>query len=161
MTKFIELNTIGVSKDSQLRAAQILHSVTKGYASSDSKAASRFQIKSEEEPRFFHYGYSLLEDRWSRLRQAAKANGRFSLPSFEPGYCTFFGRERVPQPAFAWLKCEGAADEEEDCAKFLMENGIITRSGRHFGASQSYVRLSIIDRNLTFDLLINRLSSLQ
>jgi L-tryptophan---pyruvate aminotransferase len=41
MIKFIELNTIGVSKDSQLRAAKVLRAVSDGYEESPPGEASR------------------------------------------------------------------------------------------------------------------------
>ena len=37
MTKFIELNTIGVSKDSQLRAAKVLRAVSDSWELGNSK----------------------------------------------------------------------------------------------------------------------------
>eukprot|EP01018_Ginkgo_biloba_P009831 Gb_19963 [translate_table: standard] len=159
MTKYIELNTIGVSKDSQLRATQILHSVSNSYAS-ENIIDTQGELSIDQEDRFFHHGSSLMTERWKRLRGAVSLNHRFSLPEFEPAFCNFFGRLTTAQPAFAWLKCEGKEDEDKDCEKLLRSNGIITRSGRHFGAPPTYVRLSILDRNQTFNILIDRLSSI-
>lgn len=156
MTKYIELNTIGVSKDSQLRASKILHSISNSYAS---EVDIEDYSSTVEETRFFHHGSNLMAERWKRLRDVVRLNHRFSLPEFQSQFCNFFGRQATPQPAFAWLKCEGRGDEE-DCAKLLRSHGIITRSGRHFGAPQNYVRLSILDRNHTFNLLMDRLSSI-
>ncbi|KAH9327143.1 hypothetical protein KI387_007321, partial [Taxus chinensis] len=141
MTKYIELNTIGVSKDSQLRASKILHSVRNSYAS-EIKVEHYTEEEEEEskENRFFHHGSSLMEERWKRLRDVVSVNHRLSLPSFQRQFCNFFGRTSTPQPAFAWLKCEGRDDEaeEEDCEKLLRRHGIISRSGRNFGATQNY-----------------------
>ncbi|GLJ30972.1 hypothetical protein SUGI_0618300 [Cryptomeria japonica] len=156
MTKYIELNTIGVSKDSQLRASKILHSISNSYAS---EVDTEEYSSTVEETRFFHHGSNLMAERWRRLRDVVSLNHRFSLPAFQSQFCNFFGRQATPQPAFAWVKCEGR-DDEEDCAKLLRSHGIITRSGRHFGAPQNYVRLSILDRNHTFNLLIDRLSAI-
>lgn len=83
MTKFIELNTIGVSKDSQLRAAKILKVI------SDS---------SEEVESFFAFSYHLLSERWKLLREAVEQSGSFSLPEFHPEFCTFFNQFTEPQP---------------------------------------------------------------
>ncbi|RRT72873.1 hypothetical protein BHE74_00002128 [Ensete ventricosum] len=57
--------------------------------------------------------------------------------------------------AFAWLKCE--KEEVEDCEGFLRKHKILTRSGRHFGVEPKYVRISMLDRDETFDLFIERL----
>lgn len=59
--------------------------------------------------------------------------------------------------AFAWLKCEG---EMEDCEGFLREHKILTRSGKHFGESAKYVRISILPRDEIFNQLTERLSSI-
>ncbi|KAF7806049.1 Tryptophan aminotransferase-related protein 2 [Senna tora] len=109
MTKFIELNTIGVSKDSQLRAAKIMRVV------SDS-------CEQREGESFFEFNYKVLVQRWKQLRAVVERSGLFSLPTFSPAFCTFYG--------FAWLKCEW---EVEDCELVLKQHNILTRSGKHFG----------------------------
>nr|ASC62378.1 tryptophan aminotransferase-related 2 [Fragaria x ananassa] len=150
MIKFIELNTIGVSRDSQLRAAKILEvltNTTEKHGSSDSGES------------FFEKSYHLMAERW-RLLRAAVNNGRmFSLPDFAPGFCHFLQQETQPQPAFAWLKCED--DAVEDCESFLRGHKILTRGGRHFGVSPKYVRISMLDRDINFILFLKRLSKIQ
>lgn len=89
MVKFIELNTIGVSKDSQLRTARIL-SVT-----SDSCEQVSTSECSES---FYGFGHRLMTERWQRLRQAVKHGGMFSLPDFPSDYCNFFGRTTECRP---------------------------------------------------------------
>lgn len=79
MVKFIEMNSIGVSKDSQIRAARILQVISDGYELPDSKGPGRL----------FHFSRRLLSDRWQRLRQAVKESGRFSLPQFPLEFCEF------------------------------------------------------------------------
>ncbi|KAL6213905.1 hypothetical protein ACLB2K_013344 [Fragaria x ananassa] len=94
MVNFIELNTIGVSRDSQLRAAKILEvmtNTTEKHGSSDSRKS------------FFEITYHLMEERWQQLRAVVNKNRMFSLPHFTPGYCHFLQQETNPQPAFAWL----------------------------------------------------------
>lgn len=59
--------------------------------------------------------------------------------------------------AFAWLKCE----EIDDCESFLRANKILTRSGKHFGGSPQYVRISMLDREEIFNLFVERLSTIQ
>ncbi|KAI3839143.1 hypothetical protein MKX03_032773 [Papaver bracteatum] len=68
MTEFIELNTTGVSRDSQLRAEKILAAV------SDSCTES---AKSEI---FFEFSRRLMIQRWKQLRDAVRTSGLFSLP---------------------------------------------------------------------------------
>ncbi|KAL4397409.1 hypothetical protein HN51_001914 [Arachis hypogaea] len=142
MTKFIELNTIGVSKDSQLRAAKILEAV------SDS---------CEEEESFFKYSYEIMAHRWRKLRAAVEGNALFTLPNFSPAFCNFFNHYTQPQPAFLWLKCEGLI---EDCASFLRQHKILSRSGERFGVSPKYVRISMLDTDENFMEFIERLSSI-
>ena len=79
MIKFIELNTIGVSKDSQLRAAKIIKAVCDGYELSSYGDASRL----------FHFARHKMAARWNRLRLAVEASGIFTLPDELPGHCSF------------------------------------------------------------------------
>ncbi|XAR50218.1 L-tryptophan--pyruvate aminotransferase [Bertholletia excelsa] len=149
MTKFIELNTIGVSKDSQIRAAKILQAV----ADSCGNVGSTEKVLP-----FFDYSHTLIEKRWKQLRAAVNKSHIFSLPDFPTGYCNFSGRRFESQPAFAWLKCEG---QVEDCESFLRSHRIITRGGNHFGVSPKYVRISMLSRDEVFDLFTDRLSAIQ
>ncbi|KAL7098433.1 hypothetical protein ACP275_09G018000 [Erythranthe tilingii] len=148
MTEFIVLSTIGVSKESQLRAAKILQVMSDTHENE-----SNFN---EGEP-FFDHSYDLMAMRWQQLRDAVKKNPLFSLPEFSHGKCAFSGRTFASQPAFAWLKCEG---ETDDCEGFLREHKILTRSGKHFGESSKYVRISILPRDEVFDQFTERLSSI-
>lgn len=149
MTKFIELNTIGVSKDSQLRSAKILHAV-----------ADSIEDDSKESENFFEFGYNLLQKRWNQLRAAVNKSKLFSLPSFPSGTCSFSGRNFQPQPAFAWLKCEMGMGMD-DCESFLRESKILTRGGKHFGVGSEYVRISMLDTDEKFDLFTDRLSKIK
>lgn len=148
MTKFIDINTIGVSKESQLRAAKILQAVSDGYSHVGN-------IKEREN--LFEYGYSHMVKRWKELRAAVNESGLFSLPEFPSGTCTFSGRAFEPQPAFAWLKCEG---EIENCESFLRSHKILTRGGKHFGVGPKYARVSMLDRDEKFNIFTKRLSGI-
>lgn len=148
MTSFIELNTIGVSKDSQQRAAKILQVISDSYEPVGNPKQSG---------PFFHFSHSMMEERWKALRSAVKQSGLFSLPEFPSSFCNFLGQAFGSQPAFAWLKCEGGI---EDCGNFLKKHKILTRNGKHFGASPEYVRVSMLDRDESFNLFTKRLSSL-
>ncbi|GER38491.1 tryptophan aminotransferase related 2 [Striga asiatica] len=148
MTEFIVLSTIGVSKESQLRAAKILQFVTESHE-------QKHHIK--ENAAFFDNSYNLMAKRWKQLRNAVKNSKLFSLPDFPQRKCAFSGQTFSSQPAFAWLKCEG---EIEDCEGYLRDHKIITRSGKHFGDSAKYVRISVLSRDETFDQFMERLTSI-
>ncbi|KAJ7956201.1 Tryptophan aminotransferase-like protein [Quillaja saponaria] len=149
MTKFIELNTIGVSKDSQLRAANVLKAVSDSCGREGSF---------EEGESFFNFGHNVLAERWKQLRAAVQQSGMFSLPNFSPAFCTFFSQVLEAQPAFVWLKCEQGI---EDCESFLRRHKILTRGGKHFGVTPDYVRISMLDRDENFNLFINRLKAIE
>ncbi|XP_008464530.2 tryptophan aminotransferase-related protein 2-like [Cucumis melo] len=149
MIKFIELNTIGVSKDSQLRAAKVLEVVS----SSCEQAGG-----SEYAESFFLFSHTLMAERWRLLKEAVKRSGIFSLPNFSPAHCNFFDNTLGTQPAFAWLKCD--RDDIDDCENFLRRHKILTRSGKHFGVGSKYVRISMLDREETYNLFIERLSQI-
>ncbi|KAL4036340.1 hypothetical protein IC575_005073 [Cucumis melo] len=149
MIKFIELNTIGVSKDSQLRAAKVLEVVS----NSCEQAGG-----SEYAESFFLFSHTLMAERWRLLREAVKRSGIFNLPNFSPAHCNFFDNTLGTQPAFAWLKCD--RDDIDDCENFLRGHKILTRSGKHFGVGSKYVRISMLDREETYNLFIERLSQI-
>ncbi|CAN1179551.1 Tryptophan aminotransferase-related protein 2 [Linum perenne] len=72
MTKFIELSSLGVSKDSQLRATKIMEVV------SDAEEAGRVDDLS-----LFEFGLKNMKRRWRMLRAAVKkTGGKFSLPDY-------------------------------------------------------------------------------
>ena len=79
MIKFIELNTIGVSKDSQLRAAKIIGAVCNSYELSSAGKTSHL----------FHFAKEKMAERWIRLRAAVAASDIFALPNELSGYCSF------------------------------------------------------------------------
>ncbi|KAL8217534.1 hypothetical protein R6Q57_020907 [Mikania cordata] len=147
MTTFIEINTIGVSKDSQIRAAKILQAISDSCDHANQTNADTF----------FDYSYKLMAQRWKQIREAVNKTKLFSLPNFPPETCSFSGRNFGQLPAFAWLKCEGEVD---DCEKFLRRNKILTRGGKHFGASMKYVRISMLSREHEFKLLTQRLPAI-
>lgn len=86
MTKFIELNTIGVSKDSQLRAAKILRAVRDGYEGSGAGE------------RFFEFGRRLMTERWERLRDTVQKGTLFSMPEYSTSFCNFIKETDTPHP---------------------------------------------------------------
>ncbi|KAK4715913.1 hypothetical protein R3W88_014251 [Solanum pinnatisectum] len=146
MTKFMEISTIGVSKEAQLRAAKILEVV------SDSCLDPKME-------NFFEYSQSLMTDRWKRLRQVVMANDFFVLQKYPLKYCLFTKDFCESHPAFAWLICKGR--EEEDCQKLLQEHKIHTRSGRRFGSDLRNVRISMLSRDEDFNIFLKRLMTIQ
>ncbi|KAG5230199.1 tryptophan aminotransferase-related protein [Salix suchowensis] len=146
MVKYVELNTIGVSKDSQLRAAKVLQVVTDGC-----------KYPTSEEGSLFDFAANVMEERWKLLRAAVRQSGLFTLPEFSPGLCRFLNSSFAPRPAFAWLKCEAPI---EDCEAFLRSNKILTRGGKHFGVGPQYVRISMLDRDENYDVFVQRLSTI-
>ncbi|XP_010906846.1 tryptophan aminotransferase-related protein 2 [Elaeis guineensis] len=149
MVKFLEISTIGVSKVSQIRAATILKVVSDSYEN---------PIPGNQD-KVFAFGRHLLANRWKKLREIVEASGIFSLPEFPSETCKFTGETAEILPGFAWLKCE--KEGIEDCASFLRSHKIIARGGRFFGAEPKFVRVSMLDRDETFDLFIERLSSIR
>ncbi|KAG4130800.1 hypothetical protein ERO13_D09G167800v2 [Gossypium hirsutum] len=146
MTKYIEINTIGVSKDSQVRAAKVL------------KVISDNSEGPNEGDSFFEFSYRVMAKRWKQLREAVQQSGLFSVSDFPPQLCMFLNRVFEPQPAFAWIKCEG---DIEDCESFLRGKKILTRGGKHFGVNPKYVRISMLDRDKNYETFVRRLSTIR
>ncbi|GER53183.1 tryptophan aminotransferase related 2 [Striga asiatica] len=145
MTDFVVLNTIGVSKESQIRAAKILQSIIDSHK--DTKVEA-----------FFEHTFDLMAARWKKLRDVINKSEIFTLPKYSPETCSFSGRTFATQPAFAWVKCKG--EEVEDCGSFLRNHGIISRSGTHFGESGKYVRISVVPQDRVFEQFVGRLSTI-
>lgn len=144
MTKYIELNSIGVSRESQHRAAKILGAV------SDSSQCIGAN--------FFEYGKSLMAERWTKFREVISRSRLFSLPKYMEEYCQFSGEDTEPHPAFAWLKCN---NDIEDLEIFLRRYKIMGRGGSLFGSDPKHVRVSMLGDEETFNLFLERISSIQ
>ncbi|KAJ3704733.1 hypothetical protein LUZ61_008438 [Rhynchospora tenuis] len=148
MVNYIILNTNGISRDSQVRAARILKVISDGYEFPNSNGAGQF----------FHIGRHLLTDRWRRLRRAIEVLGKFSLPQFSTEFCEFFKEQSQTYPGFAWLRSE---DEKiNDCEDIFKRINVLIRSGRLFGAGPEFVRISLLGTDVHFDGFIKRISSL-
>ncbi|GAV89080.1 Alliinase_C domain-containing protein [Cephalotus follicularis] len=142
MIEFIMINSIGVSKESQLRAAKIFEAVCDSCQNSGSE-------------NFFEYGQRLMGGRWEKLRQVLKNSEILSLPEYPLVYCNFSGKIMETKPAFAWLECN-----DSDCASFLMEHKIKGRGGRRFGVDSKYARFSLVGEEKEFDNFLERLSGI-
>ncbi|KAK7380540.1 hypothetical protein VNO78_33053 [Psophocarpus tetragonolobus] len=141
MLTYIELNTVGVSRDTQLRALKLLNVLLEG------DGREMFQI-----------AYAIMKNRWTRLEQIMSKSKHFSLQELYPHYCTFFQRVRVSTPAHAWLKCE--RQQDMNCNEILKTVGINGHEGSVFGADNRHVRLSITGSQDEFEILINKLTNL-
>nr|AAM69848.1 putative alliin lyase [Aegilops tauschii] len=149
MVYFVYGSTIGVSKDSQLRAAKILGVVSDAYEPGPGDGTQL---------RLFDFARRRTGERWRALRAAVAATGTFSLPDEITGYCNFTKQTVAAYPAFAWLRCH--KDGVEDCAEFLRGHGIVARGGEQFGGDARCVRVNMLDRDAVFNVLIQRLSSI-
>ncbi|KAI3452693.1 hypothetical protein Pfo_009357 [Paulownia fortunei] len=146
MVKFIEISTIGVSKEAQLRAATILEIIS----------ASCQRVKPRELENFFEYSQHVMAERWKKLRDAVKENELLYVTKYPLQYCNFTGHFTEALPAFAWMKCK----EGMDCEKLLREHKILTRSGRRFGSDPEWVRISMLSRDEEFDIFVQRLPTI-
>ncbi|CAK9236903.1 unnamed protein product [Sphagnum troendelagicum] len=152
MFEYIRVNTLGVSQDAQRRAFTLIRTIIDDI--------ERIPTRSSDAPPrmpFFHYIQALLEERWRRIVSVLEGNSLFTLPVYDEAFCTFLGKAFRPNPAFLWLECTNG----QDCGELLLKYGIATREGPSFGVSSAFVRLSLLDRDPLFDLLLQRLASIR
>ncbi|KAI4384149.1 hypothetical protein MLD38_002337 [Melastoma candidum] len=147
MVKYLELSSIGVSKESQLRAARILGAVCN-------------EIEAPPGPnlKFFDFAKLLLSERWGKLRQAVKRSGLFTVSEFPLAYCLFFREYTGSHPGFVWMTCK---DKNLDCSGLLREQRILTRDGRRFGSDASCSRVSMMSKDEEFDVFLERLAKVK
>ncbi|ONH90218.1 hypothetical protein PRUPE_8G041300 [Prunus persica] len=142
MTMYTLIDSMGISRDAQLRALKILNVVLEGGGKD-----------------FFEFGYNTMRKRWEKLRNILSVSNRFSLQKFAPKHCTFFKKTREPSPAYAWVKCE--REEDKDCYAVLQEEAnVYGLRGSQFGAEDRFVRLALLRSQDDFDLLLQRLNQL-
>ncbi|CAA2988371.1 tryptophan aminotransferase-related 4-like [Olea europaea subsp. europaea] len=141
MQKYVSLAEFSISRDTQLRALQLLKVVLKG-----------------DGREIFHFAYEKMRDRWEKISQTVSLSKRFTVQDIPPQYCNFFEKVRGPSPAYIWLKCE--REEDTNCSAVLLAANIIGRSGSLFDAEDRYVRLSLLKSDDDFNLLLYRLKEL-
>ncbi|KAF8025009.1 hypothetical protein BT93_F1999 [Corymbia citriodora subsp. variegata] len=145
MNTYLQLNTMGVSRDTQLRALKLLKVLVK-----------------DGGREIFEFGYKTMSKRWDKLRKTLSMSTRFSLQKIPPENCTFFQKVRDPTPAFmaayAWVRCE--REEDRNCIEILKAAKILGRGGSVFHDNNRYARLSLIRSDDDFALLISRLGRL-
>lgn len=142
-TRYMQINTMGVSRDTQLRVLKLIKVML---------------AEMRGEGGIFEFGYKTTAERWSKLSKVVSSSNRFSLQQLSPQYCTYFKKIRGPSPAYAWVKCE--MEEDVDCSAVLRAASIISRSGTVFEAGSRYARLSLIKTQDDFDLLLQRMEAL-
>ncbi|KAK4263154.1 hypothetical protein QN277_028611 [Acacia crassicarpa] len=154
MTTFIVLNSIGVSKESQARAAKIMGVVCNSYQSFKFDGSNN----NKESQLFFEFNRHLLKERWEKLREVVKQSDRFLLPRFQKTYCNFTNESFETYPAFAWLMSK----DEEDCGSYLEKKlRVVARSGNRFGSDPKYVRINMLTTGDDFDEFLERLSNIK
>ncbi|KAE8653846.1 Tryptophan aminotransferase-related protein 3 [Hibiscus syriacus] len=135
MVAHMDLNSMGVSRDTQLRAFKLLKAVL------------------EEGTGIFDFAYRTMKTIWERLAATLALSNRFSLQKFNPQYCSFYSKI-----TYAWVKRE--REEDKDCYAVLKAANIIGRQGNIFGSEDRYVRLSLVRSQDDLDILIHRLREL-
>ncbi|CAE5959192.1 unnamed protein product [Arabidopsis arenosa] len=135
MKTYIILNTMGVSKDTQLHALQLLKVVI-----------------GDGGDEIFSFGYGTLKKRWEILNKIFSMSTRFSLETIKPEYCNYFKKVREFTPSYAWVKCE--RPEDKNCYEIFRAVKITGRNGNVFGSEERFVRLSLIRSQDDFDQLI-------
>ncbi|XP_073148824.1 tryptophan aminotransferase-related protein 4-like [Henckelia pumila] len=143
MTRYISLAEMGISREAQLRALQLVKAILR----SDNNGAE-----------IFDFGMGKMRDRWRRLNDVVSLSTRFTLQKIPVRFCNFFQKLREPSPAYAWVKCE--REEDGNCTSVLRAANIIGRAGSVFNAEDRYVRLSLLKSDDDFDLLVYRLRQL-
>ncbi|VVA94824.1 unnamed protein product [Arabis nemorensis] len=143
MVEYIVVNSIGVSKESQIRTAKILKVLKE-------------TCKSESE-NFFEYGRDMMKNRWEKLREVVKESDVFTLPKYPEAHCNFFGKSLESYPAFAWLGTKGETDLVSD----LRKHKVMTRAGERCGSDKKHVRVSMLSREDVFNAFLERLANMK
>ncbi|KAL1317150.1 hypothetical protein HN51_069234 [Arachis hypogaea] len=149
MTRFIQMSSIGVSKESQIRVAKIIGVICDSYQKIGSS------LDSDE--LFFEYSNRKMRERWEKLRAIVEKSNLFSLAKYPKAYCTFTNNTSESYPAFAWMKCKGGI---EDCESFLRNLKVFVRGGKRFGVDQKYARVSLLSRDEMFNEFLTRISNI-
>jgi L-tryptophan--pyruvate aminotransferase len=79
MATFVQSSSMGVSKESQTRAAKIIAVICDGYQN----------FKSNESELFFEYSKRLMRERWEKFRGAIEQSMVFTITKYPRAYCNF------------------------------------------------------------------------
>ncbi|XP_027362831.1 L-tryptophan--pyruvate aminotransferase 1-like [Abrus precatorius] len=146
MTRYVQMSSIGVSKESQTRAAKIIGVLCDSYQN----------FGSVESELFFEYSKRILRERWEKLRLVIEQSKVFTVAKYPRAYCNFTNETSETYPGFAWLKCEEGI---ENCENYLGKLKIRARGGQRFGVDPKYARLSMMGKDDEFIELLIRLSN--
>lgn len=148
VSRHVLFNTLGMSHEAQLRATQLIRAITNSYSKGNPPGKQGI----------FHFGYEVLKSRWARLEAIFQNSSRFSLQEMKPGYCNFFKQVSDPSPGYAWIHCND--EKDVNCTAVMLYAGVTGRPGSESGASDRYVRLSLLKLNSDFDILAAHLAKL-
>ncbi|KAL3617738.1 hypothetical protein CASFOL_038059 [Castilleja foliolosa] len=82
MLHYVGLAEMGISRDTRLRALQILKGDVK---------------------QIFQFAYKTMSDRWDKLNDVISSSlNRFSIQEISPRFCNFFEQIRGPSPVTAY-----------------------------------------------------------
>lgn len=155
----VRLNSVGVSHEAQLRAAQLLRSTMEGYSKVKSVGLRWLPTEYASQQLLFHYGHAKLQSRWKRLGGLFQESGRFLIDQdIEPKYCNFLKELVRPGPAFAWIRCK--REEDKSCVSVFEEAGIFGRGGARCGMTDQHVRLAMMSADFAFENLLTRIQAL-
>ncbi|KAG6408020.1 hypothetical protein SASPL_131022 [Salvia splendens] len=140
MVKFMEISTIGVSKEAQLRAIGVLEMITTNSCPNN----------------FSEFGQSVMAERWRKLREALQGIDVLQIRDFPPQHCNFKRDFLHCTPGYAWMKAQVGINLEE----VMKEERVRVRGSKTFGCPSNYARLSMLGMENDFDLLLKRLPSL-
>ena len=98
-----------------------------------------------------------LLSRWQRLEAAFAGSRTFRLePRDTPTADTYSGAAQYEaSPAYAWIEKLGGGD----ATAALEVAGVRGRAGDKFGAGVQFVRLELLMREETFDLMLEKLAA--
>ena len=81
MMMYISVAEMGISRETQLRALQLMKAILRG----DGKE-------------IFDYAFEKMSDRWGKISRVFSKSKRFSIQEIPPLYCNFFDKVRGPSP---------------------------------------------------------------
>lgn len=80
---YMKLNTMGVSRDTQLRMLKIIKVILAEHGRKGD---------------IFSFGYQTMRERWTKLNKVVSKSKRFSLQTIPSQYCNYFKTIRDPSP---------------------------------------------------------------
>ena len=88
MTRFVQMSSIGVSKESQTRVAKIMGVICDSYQ----------KFGSMESELFFEYSKRILRERWEKLRAVIDQTKLFTVAKYPRGHCNFTNESSETYP---------------------------------------------------------------